>query len=355
MLVFRVAPYLLSALIFSTFPAAVQARGNQLSLADILIALRSKKVTLPERNSILADAIQSRGTTFNLTPEIERELSGGGAAPRLIDSIRTRGQIIKTSAVTASPASKSIDSVANDSSFYEKRALESSAKGDVDSALIDFTKAIEMNAGAEASLLGRAAVYFGKNMYSLALADYSKVIDNNSRNSAAYSRRAMVYEKKGMAELAAADYKEAFKIEPTNEAAKAFNARIEVEEAKERERLKAAEKLLAARVPAPSVALAPIIPEFVELGVLGESHAIRMVKPIYSDIALKSKIGGRVEIEVVINRDGDVMSAKAKNGHQFLRQNSEDAAKKCKFKPATFGGQAVKAKGVIVYNFVAAR
>ncbi|MEO6052158.1 MAG: hypothetical protein ABIP78_12625 [Pyrinomonadaceae bacterium] len=50
-----------------------------MSLADILIALRSKKATLPDRNKILTDAVQTKGTTFSMTPEIEKELAGTGA------------------------------------------------------------------------------------------------------------------------------------------------------------------------------------------------------------------------------------------------------------------------------------
>src|SRR5215813_1770035 len=82
-------------------PAAFgQAPANaQLSLADILIALRSKKVTLPERNKILTDAVLSRGITFSLTPEIEKELEATGADKDLVDSIRKKSTMVKTSAV----------------------------------------------------------------------------------------------------------------------------------------------------------------------------------------------------------------------------------------------------------------
>src|SRR5690348_816466 len=67
-------------------PAAA-GQAVQLSLADILIALRSKKVTMPERNKILTEAVLQRGITFSLTPEIEKELEATGADKDLIDSI----------------------------------------------------------------------------------------------------------------------------------------------------------------------------------------------------------------------------------------------------------------------------
>jgi hypothetical protein len=93
--VLAVVLLLLIAPILTAFSIEGRAQGGQLSLADILIALRSKKVTLIDRNRILTEAINSRGTTFTLTPEIEKELAGGGADAGLLNSIRQRAQIAK--------------------------------------------------------------------------------------------------------------------------------------------------------------------------------------------------------------------------------------------------------------------
>src|SRR5690242_289430 len=71
----------------------------QLSLADVLIGLRSKKVELPERNKILTEAVLGRGITFSLTPEIEKELEATGADKGLVDAIRRKSMMVKTSAV----------------------------------------------------------------------------------------------------------------------------------------------------------------------------------------------------------------------------------------------------------------
>src|SRR5436190_19495670 len=71
--------FLVIAPMLTAFSIESRAQGGQLSLADILIALRSKKVTLTDRNKILTEAINSRGTTFTLTPEIEKELTVTGA------------------------------------------------------------------------------------------------------------------------------------------------------------------------------------------------------------------------------------------------------------------------------------
>src|SRR5688572_29498145 len=83
------------AFLLTVLSVPASAQGNQLSLADILIGLRSKKASLPDRNKILTDAIATRGTTFTLTPEIEKELSVTGADRSLLESIRQRGQIAR--------------------------------------------------------------------------------------------------------------------------------------------------------------------------------------------------------------------------------------------------------------------
>ena len=64
-------PYLFSfvlpALLILTLASvqqSVHAQQLQLSLADILTGLRSKKATLPEKNQLLTDAVKKRGVTF---------------------------------------------------------------------------------------------------------------------------------------------------------------------------------------------------------------------------------------------------------------------------------------------------
>lgn len=344
---FVIALLLSFAFMFTALSTVAIAQQNQLTLADILIALRSKKATLPERNKILTEAVNARGITFSLSAEIEKELSVTGADKDLIDSIRQKSQIVKIAAVVPPVETKpKADPVPAppDFSFYEKRGDASILKGDFDAAVIDYTKAIEMNAEAVTSLLGRGVAYYNKKWYDLAIADYNKVIELNPKSSAAFANRGEAYEKKGNSDLAAADYKKALDLDPANESAKTNSTRLQAEQAKAMQKPEPI-------VPAPTTV--PVIPEFVSLGQLTESSAIRMVKPIYSPIALKSNIGGKVIVDVEIDTEGNVTSAKTVSGHQFLRQNSEDAARKSKFKPAMVGNQAVKAKGFIVYNFAA--
>jgi TonB family protein len=86
-------------------------------------------------------------------------------------------------------------------------------------------------------------------------------------------------------------------------------------------------------------------------GVLNGS-AVSLVKPAYPAEARESKASGAVNVQVVIDEQGNVISAKAVSGDTKLRAASEEAARASKFSPTVLSGVAVKVTGVIVYNFV---
>ncbi len=80
--------------------------------------------------------------------------------------------------------------------------------------------------------------------------------------------------------------------------------------------------------------------------------AISLPKPAYPREARNERASGAVSVQVVIDEEGNVMSAKAVSGHELLREASEQAARGAKFSPTLLEGIAVKVSGVIVYNFV---
>ena len=63
-------------------------------------------------------------------------------------------------------------------------------------------------------------------------------------------------------------------------------------------------------------------------------------------------IKGKVTVQVTLDEEGKVISAKATNGHSLLRAVSEEAVRNSKFKPALVGNRPVKATGFITYNFI---
>ena len=80
--------------------------------------------------------------------------------------------------------------------------------------------------------------------------------------------------------------------------------------------------------------------------------AIYLPKPTFTAIAKAAHAFGVVNVEVLIDENGKVVSAHALNGHPLLVGESVRAAYQARFSPTTLGGQAVKVSGIITYNFV---
>lgn len=80
--------------------------------------------------------------------------------------------------------------------------------------------------------------------------------------------------------------------------------------------------------------------------------AVSLPKPPYPAAARAVRASGAVNVQVLIDENGNVVSANAVSGHPLLRQAAEQAARSAKFKPTLLSGQPVKVNGVIVYNFV---
>lgn len=80
--------------------------------------------------------------------------------------------------------------------------------------------------------------------------------------------------------------------------------------------------------------------------------AIKLVRPEYSRAARYVRAAGAVNIQVLIDEEGNVVSAQAVSGNPLLHPASIKAALESKFKPTLLSGKPVKVNGIIVYNFV---
>ncbi len=85
-------------------------------------------------------------------------------------------------------------------------------------------------------------------------------------------------------------------------------------------------------------------------GVLN-GKAISLPAPVYPEFARRSRTGGLVEVEVVVDENGKVISARALAGPPSLRDVAVQAANKARFSPTKLSGQPVKITGKINYNF----
>ena len=79
--------------------------------------------------------------------------------------------------------------------------------------------------------------------------------------------------------------------------------------------------------------------------------ATSLPKPPYPPAAKAVGAGGAVSVQVKIDEQGYVTSAKAISGHPLLRNAAESAARNAKFSPTYLSKQPVKVVGVIIYNF----
>jgi TonB family protein len=87
-------------------------------------------------------------------------------------------------------------------------------------------------------------------------------------------------------------------------------------------------------------------------GVLN-GKAISKPAPSYPAVARAVRASGTVNVQVLIDEKGKVVSARAVSGHPLLQQSAVQAAYGARFSPTLLSGQPVKVTGVITYNFVA--
>jgi len=85
-------------------------------------------------------------------------------------------------------------------------------------------------------------------------------------------------------------------------------------------------------------------------GVLN-GKALSLPVPTYPEVARRSRMAGKVEVDVVVDESGKVISAQAVSGPPALRDAAVEAAKRARFSPTKLSGVAVKISGSINYNF----
>jgi TonB family protein len=89
-----------------------------------------------------------------------------------------------------------------------------------------------------------------------------------------------------------------------------------------------------------------------EGGILN-SKAEKLPEPKYPAEAKRTHAFGEVQVKVLIDETGKVISAEALFGPESLRQAAVDAAKLARFKPMIVDGAAVKVSGILTYDFAA--
>jgi protein TonB len=80
---------------------------------------------------------------------------------------------------------------------------------------------------------------------------------------------------------------------------------------------------------------------------------LNLPKPSYPLAARSARVTGVVVVEVVIDINGKVISARPLSGPVLLQQSAVQAAHGARFSPTILSGQPVKVVGTISYTFLA--
>lgn len=103
--------------------------------------------------------------------------------------------------------------------------------------------------------------------------------------------------------------------------------------------------------PPPRVVPTPQPVKVMRTSTLLNSKAVSLPKPRFPEIARIAKASGAVNVQVLLDETGKVISAQAVSGHPLLRAVAVQAAYQAKFTPTILGNRPVKVSGVITYNF----
>jgi protein TonB len=104
-------------------------------------------------------------------------------------------------------------------------------------------------------------------------------------------------------------------------------------------------------VPPPPVVIQKPVPQILHKQVIN-GEAVELPKPPYPPLAKINRTQGVVNVQVLIDENGKVISAHAVLGSPLLAQAAVAAALRARFSPTKIGDQPVKVSGVITYNFV---
>ncbi len=91
-------------------------------------------------------------------------------------------------------------------------------------------------------------------------------------------------------------------------------------------------------------------PVMVSLGVIN-GRALHNPVPVYPSIAKTTHTAGTVNVQMLLNEEGRVISAQALSGPPLLREAAVKAAYQARFSPTLLSHQPVKVSGIITYNF----
>jgi tetratricopeptide (TPR) repeat protein len=110
---------------------------------------------------------------------------------------------------TTAPAGAAEEAVA-----CVQRGVAARQQGEIDQALTEFNRAVQLDARNALAFQGRGNVFSTQGEYDRAIADYSKALQLDPELSLSFVNRGLAYVKKKQPEKAIADYTSALKLDP---------------------------------------------------------------------------------------------------------------------------------------------
>jgi TonB family protein len=86
-----------------------------------------------------------------------------------------------------------------------------------------------------------------------------------------------------------------------------------------------------------------------------QNNAVKKVQPPYPSIANAARVGGSVQVQLLVSEEGNVFDASIITGHPLLRDVVLKAARQWVFKPTEVKGVPVWVEGTLVFNFTLIR
>ncbi|HEY0321935.1 MAG TPA: energy transducer TonB [Pyrinomonadaceae bacterium] len=79
---------------------------------------------------------------------------------------------------------------------------------------------------------------------------------------------------------------------------------------------------------------------------------IKRVEPAYPQSAKSAGVSGKVNVHILIDEEGDVISARVLSSVPLLNETAESAAIRLKIAPTLKAGEPTQSQGIAEFNFI---
>jgi len=105
-------------------------------------------------------------------------------------------------------------------------------------------------------------------------------------------------------------------------------------------------------VPPPPIPVSPPKAPIRVGGAVQQANLVFQVRPVYPELAIRTRVQGSVVLEAVITKEGTIGSLKLLSGHPLLVQAAMAAVDQWRYRPTLLNGEPVEVVTAITVNFV---